>query len=104
MVLAYQVKVSSRYVSSSCSLPWSRLTIRRYGSECDWRIGVRYGRDWTKVSQEVLQHLASESGVRLEMRVEITAPKEDGFSDDKVRVVTENATVLEFDQFGFEDD
>jgi hypothetical protein len=52
----------------------------------------------------VLQHLTSGNGVRLEMRVEITAHKEDGFSDDKVRVATENAKVLKFDQFGFEDD
>jgi hypothetical protein len=61
----------------------------------------RYGRDWTRIAQEVLQHLASGNGVRLEVRVEITAHKDDGFGDDKVRVVTENAKVLKFDQFGF---
>jgi hypothetical protein len=64
----------------------------------------RYARDWNRVAQEVLQHLAAVDGVQLEVRVEITARQPDGFPDDKVRVVTENAKVLKFEQFGFEDD
>jgi hypothetical protein len=36
--------------------------------------------------------------------VEIRATKSDGFPDDKVRVVNENARTLKFDQFGFEKD
>lgn len=62
----------------------------------------RYGRDFTRIAQEVLQHLAGE-GVELEVTVEISARQADGFSEDKVRVVTENARTLKFDPFGFED-
>jgi len=50
----------------------------------------------------VLQHLAAADGVALEVTVEVTAVKPEGFSDDKVRVVLENARTLKFDQFGFE--
>jgi hypothetical protein len=64
----------------------------------------RYARDWTRVAQEILQHLAAVEGARLEVRVDITARKPEGFPDDKVRVVTENAKVLKFEQFGFEDE
>jgi predicted AAA+ superfamily ATPase len=63
----------------------------------------RYGRDWTKIAQEVLQHLASVEDVQLEVHVEITATTLEGFPDDKVRIVTENAKVIKFEQFGFED-
>lgn len=61
----------------------------------------RYSRDLTRVAQEILQHLAAE-GVQLEVRVEITATKPEGFPDDKVRIVTENASTLKFTDFGFE--
>jgi predicted AAA+ superfamily ATPase len=64
----------------------------------------RYGRDLTRISQEVLQHLASVEGAQLEVRVEITAVKAEGFPDDKVRIVTENANTLKFQSFGFEKD
>jgi hypothetical protein len=63
----------------------------------------RYGRDLTRLSQEIFQHLAGE-GVDLEIKVEVSARRSDGFGDDKVRIVTENARTLKFDQFGFEDD
>ncbi len=62
----------------------------------------RYTRDLTRVAQEVLQHLAAAGGVALEVTVEVTAVKPEGFSDEEVRVVLENAPTLKFDQFGFE--
>lgn len=64
----------------------------------------RYGRDLTRVAQEVLQHLAAVDGAQLQVRVEISAVKPDGFPDDTVRIVTENAKTLKFEQFGFEKD
>ena len=63
----------------------------------------RYGRDINRLYQEVIQHLAAPEGVDLEITVEITASKRDGFPDDKTRIVSENARTLKFDQFGFED-
>lgn len=64
----------------------------------------RYGRDFTRVAQEVLQHLAAVEGATMQVRVEISAEKPDGFPEDKVRIVTENARTLKFDQFGFENE
>ena len=63
----------------------------------------RYGRDFNRLQQEVIQHLAAPEGVDLEISVEITARKKDGYPDDKVRIVTENARTLKFDSYGFED-
>lgn len=66
----------------------------------------RYSRDLTRVAQEILQHLAAADGVELEVTVEISATRTDGFTDDKVRTVSENARTLKFDldQYGFESD
>jgi predicted AAA+ superfamily ATPase len=63
----------------------------------------RYARDLTRLSQEIIQQLAAPDGVELEIRVEITACKPDGYPDDKVRNVTENARTLKFETYGFED-
>ena len=64
----------------------------------------RYGRDLTRLSQEILQQLATVDGARLEVTIEVHAHKDDGFPDDKVRIVLENARTLRFRQFGFESD
>ena len=63
----------------------------------------RYARDLTRVSQEIIQHLAAPEGVELEIRVEIAARNPDGYSDDRVRNVTGNARTLKFESYGFED-
>ncbi|MGV0906271.1 DUF499 domain-containing protein [Mycobacterium novum] len=63
-----------------------------------------YARDFNKITQEVIQHLAAAPGVELEVRLEIMAKAPDGFDDNRVRTVTENATTLKFDQAGFEQD
>jgi hypothetical protein len=63
----------------------------------------RYGREFNRLQQEIIQHLAAPEGVDLEIRVEITARKQDGYPDDKVRIVAENARTLKFDSFSFED-
>jgi hypothetical protein len=63
----------------------------------------RFGRDLNRLYQEVIQHLTAPEGVDLEITVEISASKKDGYPDDKARIVTENARTLKFDQYGFED-
>jgi len=52
----------------------------------------------------VLQHLAAVDGTRLDVVIEISATNTAGFNADTVRVVTENARTLKFDQHGFERD
>lgn len=62
----------------------------------------RYGRDFAKVGQEILQHLAAAAGTKLEVTVEIHATNAEGFTPETVRTVSENATTLKFEQHGFE--
>lgn len=64
----------------------------------------RYSRDMTRVAQEILQHLAADEGVELEVSIEIQATQTEGFTDDRIRTITENARVLKFEAFGFEDE
>jgi hypothetical protein len=64
---------------------------------------VRMSRDAGQVADEVVKHLAGLVDTDVEVRIEITAQSEDGFADDVVRTVTENAKTLKFDQHGFEE-
>lgn len=63
----------------------------------------RYAADFAKVTQEVLQHLSAVDGVELTVRLEISATTPEGFSEQTVRTVRENATQLRFDVSGFEE-
>jgi len=63
----------------------------------------RYTRDFGRLYQEVIQHLAAPEGVDLEITVEIQAVKKDGYPDGTVRIVSENAHTLKFSDSGFED-
>jgi len=62
----------------------------------------RYARDLARVSQEVLAHLAVVPGVRLSITVEVQADAPAGFTDDRIRVVAENARTLKFTHAAFE--
>jgi hypothetical protein len=64
---------------------------------------VRMSRDAGQVADEVVKHLAGLVDTDVEVRIEITASSEEGFADDVVRTVTENAKTLKFDQHGFEE-
>ena len=64
----------------------------------------RYARDLTRLSQEILQQLTAIDGAQVEVTVEIHARRADGFPEDKVRVVQENAHTLKFTQSSFEDE
>ena len=63
----------------------------------------KYAADFKKIHDEVLSHLAGTPGVKLSVRIEIEAIAANGFDDNKVRTVKENADVLKFDQAGFEE-
>jgi hypothetical protein len=62
----------------------------------------RYGRDFARIGQEVLQHLAAAAGTSLRVSVQIEATNDQGFSADTVRTVRENAGTLHFEANGFE--
>jgi hypothetical protein len=62
----------------------------------------RNARDFGRISTEVLAQFLAIDGVQVEVTVEIRATTKDGFSDDKIRIVSENARTLKFKQSGFE--
>jgi len=64
----------------------------------------RLSRDADQVAREVLQHLAKLSGAKVEARLELSAEAREGFPDDVVRTVTENANALKFQNAEFERD
>jgi predicted AAA+ superfamily ATPase len=63
----------------------------------------RLNRAFGKVAQEVLAHLSS-SGAEVEVSVEVRAVNPDGFSEETMRVVTENAKTLRFEPHAFDPD
>ena len=63
----------------------------------------RFGRDLTRLSQEILQPLTSVEGAQVRITVEIHADHTGGFPEDKVRIIQENARTLRFEQSEFED-
>jgi len=62
----------------------------------------KYGRDLTRLQQEILPHLADPDAAELTITVEVEATRTGGFGDDKIRIVTENARVLKFERSEFE--
>ena len=64
----------------------------------------RASRDMSTVSEEVLQHLTTLSGAKVEVSVEISAAVPDGVSQVVRRIVDENCKTLRFVSHGFEED
>jgi hypothetical protein len=62
----------------------------------------KYGRDLTRLQQEILPHLADPETGELTITVEVEATHPDGFADDKIRILTENARVLKFERSEFD--
>jgi predicted AAA+ superfamily ATPase len=80
--------------------PRSRAKTRYFGV---FRVDAeKYGRDLTRLQQEILPHLADPEQGEVTITVEIEATWPDGFTEDKIRILTENARVLKFVQSEFE--
>ena len=62
----------------------------------------RLGRDAGKIHEEILANLTDLPGVQAEVTMEIQVRVPEGVSEDIVRVVSENASVLKFTHAGFE--
>ena len=65
---------------------------------------LRIAKEAGKISEEILANLEDLPGAEIELTLEIHARVPGGVSDDIVRVVSENATVLKFDHASFEGD
>ncbi len=55
------------------------------------------------IVDEVLQHLTSLMGADVEVTVEISARRNEGFDQNTIRTVSENSRTLKFTDFGFEE-
>ena len=64
--------------------------------------GNRIGRDAGRVAEEVIQHVSTLPGAKVEVTLEIHVQVPDGIEEDVVRTVTENANTLKFNSHGFE--
>jgi predicted AAA+ superfamily ATPase len=62
----------------------------------------RLGRDAARIAQEVVAHVNALVGTEVEVTIEVRATREEGFPDEVVRVVGENARALRFRAHGFE--
>ena len=63
----------------------------------------RYAMDFKNVADEILAHLAAAPGATVRITLEIEAIAPEGFDESKVRVVSENAATLKFEQSDFEE-
>jgi hypothetical protein len=62
----------------------------------------RLGRDASRIAEEVVAHLNGLVGTSTEVTVEIRSTNDDGFPEEIVRIVNENAAALQFRQHDFE--
>ncbi len=80
--------------------PVTAKAVRFYGSaDLD---ATRVGRDAGQIAEEVISHLTGLVGSQVTVTLEITAESPEGFPDQVVRIVTENARTLKFTNHGFE--
>jgi hypothetical protein len=75
---------------------------KRFWGSKELRAG-HYGTDFKKVIDEIITPLAGVEGAELKISIEVEAESSDGFDEAKVRTVSENASVLKFDEAEFED-
>ncbi|WP_131830886.1 hypothetical protein, partial [Mycobacteroides abscessus] len=57
--------------------------------------------DFKNVADEIIANLR-EQGIDLVVKIEIEAVDANGFDENKIRTLSENAKTLKFDQSGFE--
>ncbi len=62
----------------------------------------RVGRDAGRIAEEIISHLAIQTGAKITVTLEIDAELPSGAGDSLMRTVTENARTLHFSNQGFE--
>src|SRR5690606_18728493 len=63
---------------------------------------VRFGREASKINEEILTHLTTTPGARVRVTIEIEADFPEGIEDRPRGIVQENAIALKFDRAEFE--
>ncbi len=64
----------------------------------------RIGPDAARVAEEVIAHLSGQIGADVQVTLEVSAERSEGFPEDIVRIVRENSQSLRFAKHGFEDE
>ena len=62
----------------------------------------RANKDMALIVEEIIQRLTSLTGTEVEVTVEISAHRPEGFDDATVRTISENSRTLKFRNHGFE--
>ncbi|MCS6889332.1 MAG: Swt1 family HEPN domain-containing protein [Chloroflexus sp.] len=65
---------------------------------------ARVGRDAGRIAEEVIAHLVALANANVTITLEIEARLPDGFSEQTIRIVTENSRTLKFEQAAFEEE
>jgi hypothetical protein len=56
-----------------------------------------------RLVEEVISHLTTEDGTKVDVTLEVNATSEKGLSQQTVRTVSENCRTLKVQNFGFEE-
>ena len=70
------------------------------------RVGIdpqRVHKEMGLIVEEVVERLTSQFGCEVEITLEISARRAEGFDEGTVRTVSENSRTLGFEGFGFEE-
>ena len=70
------------------------------------RVGIdarRVNKDVGLIVEEIIERLTSQIGCEVEITVEISATRPEGFDESTVRTINENSRTLKFEHFGFEE-
>ena len=63
---------------------------------------TRIGRDVQRLVEEVINHISSLDNCNLNITLEVSAERDEGFSTTTIRTVSENCRTLKVKDFGFE--
>jgi hypothetical protein len=78
-----------------------KVLVRYYG-----RVGLdarRVNKDVGLIVEEIIERLTSQIGCEVEITVEISAKRPEGFDESTVRTINENSRTLKFEHYGFEE-
>jgi len=81
--------------------PRKKVLSRYYG-----RVGIdaqRVNKDIGLIVEEVIERLTSQMGCEVEITLEISARRPEGFDENTVRTIGENSRTLKFEHYGFEE-
>jgi hypothetical protein len=63
----------------------------------------RANKDMGLIVEEVIERLTSQIGCEVEITLEISAKRSEGFDESTIRTISENSRTLKFEHYGFEE-